>query len=270
MADPYPGEEAQLDKHNLKRPLLVAESVKIEYDTPTGKFTAIQDVSFAVSKGEFISIVGPSGCGKTSLLNAMAGLGAVSTGALKLNGHVVSGPGPGCAVVFQSPCLLPWRTISRNIAFGIEGRGIRKEDIDERVQRAAQLVGLTDFLQAHPYQLSGGMQQRVNLARALVTEPEMLLLDEPFASVDAQTRERLQFELERICLETGITAVFVTHDVFEAVSLSNRVIVLSRSPATISGMIEISIPRPRLGGTQDLEDLIPFVSNVREVISRFS
>lgn len=249
------------------QPLLDVVDVEIAYELPSGSYTALRDITFSIASGEFVSIVGPSGCGKTSLLNALAGLTPIAAGELRLSGKPIVTPGRDRAVVFQSPSLLPWRTVKKNIWFGLEGHeGLRKEEISQRVTWASELVGLTKFSDAYPYQLSGGMQQRVNLARALVMQPKILLLDEPFASLDAQTRSYLQAELEKICLETGITAVFVTHDVLEAVALSDRVIVLSHGPARVRAIINVDLPRPRLAQGEDLEHLGPLVANVRQLL----
>lgn len=248
-------------------PLLEVANVSIRYGSAGSSYLALSNISFSVAKGEFVSIVGPSGCGKTSLLNAFAGLLSISNGILMLGGERITGPGRDRAVVFQNASLLPWRSVRRNISFGLEGlKNLNKAEIGERVTWAAELVGLTKFIDAFPYQLSGGMQQRANLARALVTRPEILLLDEPFASLDAETRSRLQSELERICLETSMTALFVTHDVLEAVALSNKVVVLSRGPARVLEIVDVPLGRPRLGSGIDLESLSPTVTTVRGLL----
>jgi NitT/TauT family transport system ATP-binding protein len=193
-----------------------------------------------------VAIVGPSGCGKTTLLNAVDGLQPISGGALELNGKPITGPGPDRAMVFQQPSLLPWRTVLGNVIYGLElqGRTSRKERT-ERAGELIRLVGLGGFEHAYPTELSGGMQQRVNLARALATDPEMLLLDEPFAALDAQTREFMQRELLRIWGETRKTALFITHDIKEAVYLADRVLVFTRRPGRVKQCVEVELPRPR-------------------------
>jgi NitT/TauT family transport system ATP-binding protein len=206
---------------------------------------AIQDMSFDIRAGEFVSIVGPSGCGKTTLLNAIAGLNPVSRG-VRIDGMPVDGPGRDRAVVFQQPSLLPWRTVNRNIAYGLElQRRGSKESRQERVRELIELVGLKGFEQSYPTELSGGMQQRVNLARALAVKPELLLLDEPFSALDAQTRQHMQLELQRICGATGVTAVLVTHDIDEAVFLSDRIVVLSSRPSQVRQVTQVEFDRPR-------------------------
>jgi NitT/TauT family transport system ATP-binding protein len=193
-----------------------------------------------------VSIVGPSGCGKTTFLNAVDGLHPISGGTLELNGQPISRPGPDRAMVFQQASLLPWRTVLGNVVYGLELQG--RTSTRERMERArdfTRLVGLSGFEDAFPTELSGGMQQRVNLARALATDPEVLLLDEPFAALDAQTREFMQRELLRIWGETRKTALFITHDIKEAVYLADRVLVFTRRPGRVKGNVDIDLPRPR-------------------------
>jgi NitT/TauT family transport system ATP-binding protein len=209
-------------------------------------FLAVNGASLDVQPGEFVSIVGPSGCGKTTFLNAVDGLLPITGGTLELNGAPITRPGPDRAMVFQQPSLLPWRTVLGNVVYGVEMHG--RHSRAERNRRAAELinlVGLGGFENAYPTELSGGMQQRVNLARALATDPEMLLLDEPFAALDAQTREFMQRELLRIWGETRKTALFITHDIKEAVYLADRVMVFSRRPGRVKACVEINLPRPR-------------------------
>jgi NitT/TauT family transport system ATP-binding protein len=199
-----------------------------------------------VRPGEFVSIVGPSGCGKTTFLNAVDGLQPISGGQLELNGTPISGPGPDRAMVFQQASLLPWRTVLGNVAYGLEMQGrLPKPERLSRARAWIKLVGLEGFEEAYPTELSGGMQQRVNLARALATDPDMLLLDEPFAALDAQTRELMQRELLRIWAQTRKTALFITHDIKEAVYLSDRVLVFTRRPGRVKACVEVDLPRPR-------------------------
>jgi NitT/TauT family transport system ATP-binding protein len=209
-------------------------------------FLALNGVSLDIGAGEFVSIVGPSGCGKTTFLNAVDGLQPISGGSLQLNGMAITGPGPDRAMVFQQPSLLPWRTVMGNVVYGLEMQGrTPKSERTARCSGLIELVGLGGFENAFPTELSGGMQQRVNLARALATDPDMLLLDEPFAALDAQTRELMQRELLRIWGETRKTALFITHDIKEAVYLADRVIVFSKRPGRVKTCIEVDLPRPR-------------------------
>jgi NitT/TauT family transport system ATP-binding protein len=209
-------------------------------------FLVADRISFDVRPGQFVSIVGPSGCGKTTLLKAVDGLIPISDGSMLLGGQPVYRPGPDRAMVFQQPSLLPWRTAFGNVLYGMEiQHRISKKEAQERAQYFIGLVGLHGFEHAYPAELSGGMQQRVNLARALATDPDMLLMDEPFGALDAQTREFMQAELLRIWGTTGKTVLFVTHDISEAVYLSDRVVVLSARPGRVKELVDINLPRPR-------------------------
>jgi NitT/TauT family transport system ATP-binding protein len=229
-------------------PCLRARDVRISYwqDRSDEPFVAVDGVDLEVAEGELVSIVGPSGCGKTTFLNAVDGLIPVSGGTLELNGMPVTRPGRDRAMVFQQPSLLPWRSVLRNVTYGLELEGRKsRSEIREIGLRHVRLVGLEGFEGAYPRQLSGGMQQRANLARALATDPAMLLLDEPFASLDAQTRELMQVELLRIWRESMKTALFITHDIKEAIYLADRVIVFTARPGRVKEVVEVPLPRPR-------------------------
>ena len=206
--------------------------------------TAIRDISLAVAAGDFVSVVGPSGCGKTTLLNMIAGFLAPSAGEIRVDGRAVSGPGPDRGVVFQSFALFPWRTVLDNVVFGPKMRGVPKARRHEIAREYLALAGLGHAAERYPNELSGGMQQRVGVVRALANEPDVLLMDEPFASVDAQTRMTLQEELTRIWAQRRSTVLFITHDVNEAVFLANRVVVLSHG--SLLDDITIDLPRPRV------------------------
>jgi NitT/TauT family transport system ATP-binding protein len=234
----YPGSDAKLR----------AVDVTIHYwiERSARPFLAVDRASLEIGAGEFVSIVGPSGCGKTTFLNAVDGLQPISGGSLELNGRAIARPGPDRAMVFQQPSLLPWRTVMGNVVYGLEMQGrTSKSERHERASELINLVGLAGFESAFPTELSGGMQQRVNLARALATDPDMLLLDEPFAALDAQTREFMQRELLRIWGATRKTALFITHDIKEAVYLADRVMVFSKRPGRVKTCVEIDLPRPR-------------------------
>ncbi|HUZ74154.1 MAG TPA: ABC transporter ATP-binding protein [Stellaceae bacterium] len=234
-------------------PVLQAEHLGVEYRIArTGeRYRAIRDITLAAPQGSFTAIVGPSGCGKSTFLKAIAGLIPCAHGRLLIDGKVVDGPGDGRAVVFQSPALLPWRDVLGNVIYGLELRRARRDDAVKRARSMIDLVGLSDFVHNYPWELSGGMQQRVNLARALAVDPKILLLDEPFSALDAQTREVMQYELLRIWDETRKTAVFVTHEIGEAVFLADRVAVLSKGPeSVIVETVEVPLPRPRTAQTK--------------------
>ncbi|MEN9760712.1 MAG: hypothetical protein RI906_538 [Pseudomonadota bacterium] len=205
--------------------------------------TALEDISLSVAPGEFVSVVGPSGCGKTTLLNMIAGFLPETSGQILVDGKPISGPGPDRGVVFQSFALFPWKTVLDNVGFGPKMRGVGRAERDRIAMEYLQLAGLAHAADRYPAELSGGMQQRVGVVRALANEPDVLLMDEPFASVDAQTRLMLQEELIRIWMERRTTVLFITHDVPEAVFLANRVVVLSRGH--VMDQIEVTLPHPR-------------------------
>jgi NitT/TauT family transport system ATP-binding protein len=206
----------------------------------------LRDIDLHVLAGELVAIVGPSGCGKSTFLNAVDGLIKVDSGAILVDGRLVEAPGSDRAVVFQHDSLFPWRTVIENVTYGLDLQGnLAKAERRARALALVQLVGLAGFEDHYPHELSGGMRQRVNIARALVMEPQLLLLDEPFAALDAQTREFMQVELLKILARAKTTALFVTHQINEAVFLSDRVIVLSARPASVKDVIEIELPAPR-------------------------
>jgi sulfonate transport system ATP-binding protein len=211
--------------------------------------TACLDLNLQIHDEEFVVIVGPSGCGKTTFLEAVAGLVPVAGGALELDGRPITGPGPERSLVFQHASLYPWRTVLDNVLFGPQVQGRLSAETRKRAEELLDVVGLAKVAKKYPHELSGGMKQRVNLARALATDPTLLLLDEPFGALDAQTRETLQDELLRIwqagAVGTKKTAMFVTHDVNEAVLLADRVLVFSPSPARVALEVVIDVPRPR-------------------------
>lgn len=206
---------------------------------------ALRDVSFHVGEREFVSLVGPSGCGKSTLLHILGGFEQPSSGDITLKGEPVVRPGRDRGVVFQQPMLYDWWTVERNIAWPVELGGASKREARDRARELVQLVGLDGFETAYPAELSGGMQQRASIARTLALEPQMLLMDEPFGSLDAQTRELMQEELTRIAQTSGTTVLFVTHDIYEAVFLGDRVLVMGTQPGRVVETVEIDLPRPR-------------------------
>jgi len=225
---------------------LEARSVSKAYHSRSGaRVVALEDVSLQVEQGEFVTLVGPSGCGKSTLLSMVAGLLQPSSGDVLIKDRVVDGPGRDRAMVFQDSSLFPWFTVLRNASYGLYCQDVPRKEAIERARKVVELVGLGSFENHYPHELSGGMQQRLNLARALAVDPDILLMDEPFAALDPQTREMMQAELLRIWEPGGKTVLFVTHAIQEAVYLSDRVIVMSARPGRIIADIPIEIPRPR-------------------------
>jgi NitT/TauT family transport system ATP-binding protein len=225
---------------------LEVRGVGIEYETASGRVTALLDVSFDVGVSEFLCVVGKSGCGKTTLLNLLAGFLPPTRGEIRIGGKPVSGRDQDRGIVFQDFAqLFPWRTAQRNVEFGLELRGITVDERRETALHFLRLVGLERFAQAYPHHLSGGMQQRVAIARALAYNPAVLLMDEPFAALDALTREEMQRLLVEVWQETKKTVVYVTHNVAEAVYLADRILVLTPSPGTVKAVVKIAMLRPR-------------------------
>jgi NitT/TauT family transport system ATP-binding protein len=227
--------------------LLIAKNLaKSYFDMYNGEHVlAVRDVSFNIEKGEFVAILGPSGSGKTTILNMIAGFVKPSGGQVLLHSKTIQSPGPDRGVVFQSFALFPWKTVMGNITFGPKMRRVNKKERERLAREYINLVGLNGFEERYPHELSGGMRQRVGVARVLANHPEVMLMDEPFASVDAQTRMKLQEDLTRIWEQRRPTIFFVTHDVDEAVFLSDRVIVLSSRPSVVKEIVEVKVPRPR-------------------------
>src|SRR5499427_4760111 len=227
-------------------PCIEARSLTLIF-TPKNRdpVTALQGFDLQVSKGEFLSLVGPSGCGKSTFLNVLLGLLKPDSGELSLNGKQIDGPGQERAMVFQEFGLLPWRTVLANVELGLELKGVAPATWRERAVDLIKLVGLESFQNHYPHELSGGMKQRVGLARALATDPEVLLMDEPFAALDAQTRDLMQVELLRIWQEARKTVLFVTHQIDEAIYLSDRVMVMSKRPGRTKKIFDVKLLRPR-------------------------
>jgi NitT/TauT family transport system ATP-binding protein len=230
-----------------KPPKLEARDIRLVYAQPrtNSEVTALGGVNLQIMDGEFVAIVGPSGCGKTTFLSVVDGLIAATSGRILVDGAVVTKPGPDRAVVFQDASLLPWRTVLTNVCYGLECLGVPGREAKDRAGHFISLVGLAGFGQHYPHELSGGMQQRVNLARALVVDPKILLMDEPFASLDAQTRELMQEELTRIWADAKKTVLFITHQIDEAIYLADRVVVFSARPGTVKESVAVDIERPR-------------------------
>jgi NitT/TauT family transport system ATP-binding protein len=210
-----------------------------------GDRTVMSGVSFDVGPREILAVVGPSGCGKTTLLRCIAGLTAPSAGAVSIAGQTVTEPPEGVGVVFQHFGLFPWKTVFGNVAYGLTVRGMPHREAEPRVRELIGMVGLNGFEHSYPHQLSGGMQQRAGLARALAIEPRVLLMDEPFASLDAQTRDVLQLEMLRILDHQPAATIFVTHSIDEAVLMGDRIVILTGHPSSVHDVVDVGIPRPR-------------------------
>lgn len=214
---------------------------------------ALESVSLTIQRGEFLMLLGPSGCGKTTLLRCLAGLERADAGEIKIDGRVVTAPGPDRAMVFQGFALLPWMSVLDNVAFGLRVRGVNRDERLAEARRLLETVGLSGFARKLPYELSGGMQQRVGLARALAVRPEVLLMDEPFGALDEQTRRLLQEELLNIWERNRTTVVFVTHSIDEALLLGDRIALMSARPGKIDRVLEVPLARPRSGHVDTVE-----------------
>jgi NitT/TauT family transport system ATP-binding protein len=231
----------------MKMSQIQIKDLFIDFSMPRSeeRLVVVSNLNIGIERGEFVTIVGSSGCGKSTLLLAIAGLVKPSEGTISMDGQLVTGPSRERAPVFQDASLLPWRTVLGNVCFGLELQRWKRDDISERAKRYIRMVGLSDYTNYYPHQLSGGMRQRVNIARALAVDPEVLLMDEPFGALDAQTREIMGNELLKIWGRDRKTCLFVTHDIDEAILLADRVIVMGRNPGHIKEVISIDLARPR-------------------------
>jgi NitT/TauT family transport system ATP-binding protein len=227
------------------KPALLLKGATKRYPVVSGALTAFEDISVAVERGEFVAVVGPSGCGKSSLLRVVAGLAGLSDGTCAVGGEPMSGPRRDVGIVFQSPLLFPWRTVIENVMLPVDVQKLDRARYLEVARQLLGLVGLSDFERAYPRELSGGMQQRVGIARALVNDPTILLMDEPFGALDAMTREHMNVELQRLWLERRNTILFITHSIPEAVFLADRVMVMTPRPGRVAEICDIDLPRPR-------------------------
>jgi len=225
--------------------MLTVENLNKKYVSHGSETSALVDINLRIGEGEFVCLLGPSGCGKSTLLKIIAGLIPATSGRIAIDGKPVTGPGPERAVVFQDYALFPWMTVRDNVEFGLEARKLPLAGRREISTRLLKVVGLSDFADRFPHQLSGGMKQRVSIARALAVDPSLLLMDEPFGALDAQTRQLLQDELLRIWREYRKTVVFVTHSIEEAIYLSDRIVVMTARPGRIKEIVLVSEPRPR-------------------------
>ncbi|MDX2053548.1 MAG: ABC transporter ATP-binding protein [Polyangiaceae bacterium] len=229
-----------------QRPVVMSvEQLSRHFESSRGTITALSDINYDVRKREFISVIGPSGCGKSTLIRILAGLDYPSEGTVLLDGKPVHAPGADRGMVFQGYTLFPWLTVRKNVAFGLRMKGMKGSEVEKQVDHWLEVVGLTRFERHYPHQLSGGMKQRVAIARALANGPRILLMDEPFGALDAQTRASMQAHLLQIWQDVDVTILFITHDLDEAVYLSDRIVVLGAHPGHIREIIEVNVPRPR-------------------------
>jgi NitT/TauT family transport system ATP-binding protein len=250
-----------------RRPVIELRGVSKIYRTRDGEVPSLRPIDFTVGHGEFVVVVGPSGCGKTTLLKMVAGLLPPSSGEIRVEDVTITKPHGGVGIVFQSAMLLPWRSVFRNVMMPTEVKGLPREPYEARAHELLKMVGLEDFESKYPWQLSGGMQQRASICRALVHDPKIVLMDEPFGALDAMTRERMNVELQRIQRETRKTILFITHSIPEAVFLADRVMVMSARPGHIAAVYDVMLPRPR---SLDVFSDPTFVALTQEIRAHFS
>ena len=242
--------------------ILTAEDVAVRFETAEGPVTAVDNVSFSVRQGEFLSIIGPSGCGKSTLFNVIGGLLAQHAGTVRVGGETISGPHKSIGMVFQEESTFPWRNVTDNVAFPLELTGMPKAKRVERARHFIKMVGLDGFENRYPGELSGGMRQRVSLARTLASEPKILLMDEPFAALDEQTRLLLGDKVLQIQQQLKQTTLLITHNITEAVQMSDRILVMTYRPGKVKRIVDIDLPRPR---TSDIVGSEPFGRYVAEI-----
>ncbi|MBV8534919.1 MAG: ABC transporter ATP-binding protein [Alphaproteobacteria bacterium] len=235
--------------------LLDIEHLSKEFELNGARIQALRDVNLAIDQGEFVCLIGASGCGKSTLLRIIAGFETASSGDARMHGRRIAGPGPDRGMVFQDYALFPWLSVRQNIAFGPIERGVAKDAVRGKVENFIEMVGLRKFADAYPHQLSGGMKQRVAIARVLANDAEIVLMDEPFGALDALTRERLQEELLELWQRTRLTVIFVTHSIEEAIVLSDRVVVMTPGPGRIESDNRVDLARPRDVAAPDFNDL---------------
>ena len=251
----------------MTSPILQTQALSKTFSTPHGDIQAVENIDLAVETGQFLCIVGPSGCGKSTLLELLGGLLPPTSGQVLLANEPLTNPPPEISMVFQKPNLMPWRTVIDNILLPLQIRGVPTHKAKKQARDTLALVGLSDFESSFPKELSGGMEQRVAVARALIQQPSILLLDEPFGALDALTRERLNKEVLKLWEHHNLTAIMVTHNIREAVYLADRVLVLSPRPATISAEFTVTLPRPRPKGVAYSTEFGALAYEIRQAIT---
>jgi NitT/TauT family transport system ATP-binding protein len=271
-AVPFERIDANAPKTARRDPILVVDDIVKRFESPDGVLTAVDHVSFSVAPGEFVSVIGPSGCGKSTLFNVIGGLLDGYEGTVRVAGERVRGPHPAVGMIFQEESTFPWRNVIDNVAFPLEIAGLPKAERSERARRFVKLVGLDGFERRYPAELSGGMRQRVSMARTLAAQPKILLMDEPFAALDEQTRLLLGDKVLQIQQQLKQTTLLITHNITEAVQLSDRIVVMTYRPGKVKRVVEISLPRPRSSEIVSSEAFGRYVaqiwSDLREEASR--
>lgn len=259
--------KAQLSRNPAK--ITIKDLGKIFRSERGDEFAALHNVDLEIDKGEFLSLLGPSGCGKSTLLRIIAGLEPPSHGTVEVDGRPLRGTPPGLGMVFQHDVLLDWRNVLNNVLLPVEFSGERKEDYKERALEILALYGLKGFEQRYPWELSGGMRQRVAICRALIRDPAFLMMDEPFGALDALTRDELNIELQSLWLRTKKSVLFVTHGIAEAVFLSDRIAVMATSPGRIVEMMDINLPRPRTFSIRATKHFGEYIDRIRELFEQY-
>jgi NitT/TauT family transport system ATP-binding protein len=271
-AVPFERIDANAPKTERRDPILVVDDIVKRFETPDGVLTAVDHVSLSIAPGEFVGVIGPSGCGKSTLFNVIGGLLDGYEGTVRVAGERVRGPHPGVGMIFQEESTFPWRNVIDNVAFPLEIAGLPKAERYERARRFVKLVGLDGFERRYPAELSGGMRQRVSMARTLAAQPKILLMDEPFAALDEQTRLLLGDKVLQIQQQLKQTTLLITHNITEAVQLSDRIVVMTYRPGKVKRVVEISLPRPRSSEIVSSEAFGRYVaqiwSDLREEASR--
>jgi NitT/TauT family transport system ATP-binding protein len=257
---------ARFERLKQREVVLEVKGLSKSFPCPQGEVTALRDISFKTHRREFVCVIGPSGCGKSTLIRILAGLEAQTSGDVLLDGEHVEGPCADRGMVFQGYTLFPWLTVKKNVMFGPECNGHGKHQAEREAMQWLELVGLTKFADNYPHQLSGGMKQRVAIARALANQPRILLMDEPFGALDAQTRAKMQSHLLDIWKNIDITILFITHDLDEAIFLADRILVLKANPGEVQEMIEVPVPRPRNGEHRTSREFLATKARLEELI----
>jgi NitT/TauT family transport system ATP-binding protein len=254
------------NSENISDAAIGLRNVRKVFQSAEGPIVALEDANFSVGQGEFVAVLGPSGCGKTTLLKIIGGLELPSSGEAFLNGALIRGPQKKTGIVFQTPALMAWRTVLENVLLPAEILGMSGQSAMSRARELIELVGLADFSRRYPHELSGGMQQRVGIARALVHSPRVLMLDEPFSALDTMTRGQLNVELQRIWSESKTTSLLITHSLSEAVFLADRVVVMSARPARVKEIVKIDLPRPRTPEMRVSPEFVALLDSIGRII----